>query len=227
MLTGISAQSPFNTAPDYWPEEALSALADYESFSGNPCEARHLLDDLARRAKGSWQAQAQQKSAVLTCGPEQKQTRAWRNLFFGREVTLHCVYKGGGAAASWDRACADQASLITAHGALKLDQPAAAAAWAASEQCAQGCKRPGVQLFITAGGQLKKRDNPQNPMGKDHQFSGQISSFVVRDGTLEFADIYSGVGGWNPVSSDMAMDVLAIQSGRRFRDKASAYYAKE
>ena len=64
-------------------------------------------------------------------------------------------------------------------------------------------------------------------MGRDYQFKGQLTSYVLNGGAAEFNDQYSGIGGWNPVSSEMAMDVLAIQAGRRFREKATAHYAAE
>ena len=53
----------------------------------------------------------------------------------------------------------------------------------------------------------------------DYQFKGKLLTRVVSDASDEFADNYSGVGGWNPISRDMAMEVLALQVSRRWQDK--------
>jgi hypothetical protein len=62
-------------------------------------------------------------------------------------------------------------------------------------------------------------------MGKDWQFKGDVKTYVLNAGKSEFADNYTGIGGWNPISGEMAMDVIGIQAGRRFRERASAHYA--
>lgn len=231
LLTQVSTQSAFGVAPDYWPESALAELADYEQFAGNPCEAQRLLRDLSARASSAdWKTRAATRLATTTCTAPQREVSAWRSLIFGREVELYCVYKAGSQVESWARACADLTALVSSHGALKVESGSGNAAQALklAEECSVGCARPGLSIFMRADGSLGHRDNPQNPLGKDHQFRGQISTFVLKDGALEFTDSYNGVGGWNPVSADMAMDVLAIQAGRRLREKATAYYsAKE
>jgi len=167
----------------------------------------------------------------LSCTPAQKQVSALRNLAYGRDVSLVCVYKAGTKAEHWNRACADMTSLLTESGAARVDAneltPAAAAAVA--ESCARGCaKAPGgegLTLVFFASGALASRNNPENPMGKDWQFKGDVKTYVLDAGKPEFADTYTGIGGWNPVSGEMAMDVIGIQAGRRFRDRASTHYA--
>ena len=52
-----------------------------------------------------------------------------------------------------------------------------------------------------------------------------MKTYVLNGAKAEFADNYTGIGGWNPISSEMAMDVIGIQAGRRFRERASAHYA--
>lgn len=233
LLTRVSASAPYNTAPDFWPERATWALAEFERDTGNPCEARRLLRELAQRATSAeWQGRAQQAS-IPACGDEQRQAQAFRRLVYGREVQLLCVYKLGAKSQTWDRACADTQALLSANGALQVRIPDAAPAQQAKwvGQCRNGCQeaalRKGVAVVLYAEGAMGKRKNADNPMGADHQFKGQVSSYVLDDGRSGFSDQYNGIGGWNPVSSEMAMDVLAIQAGRRFRDKAAAHYATE
>lgn len=233
LLVRVAASAPYNTAPEYWPERATWALAEFERDTGNPCEARHLLRELAQRSTSAeWQGRAQQAS-LAACGAEQRQTQAFRRLVYGREVQLLCVYQLGAKAAAWDRACADAQALLSGSGALQVRVPKASAAqqaaWAG--QCRSGCAeaslRKGIVVVLYAQGAMAKRKNAENPMGADHQYKGQVNSYVLDDGRSGFSDQYNGIGGWNPVSPEMALDVLAIQAGRRFRDKATAHYAAE
>jgi hypothetical protein len=231
LLTKVSSSVPFGKAPDYWPEQAMWELADFETQAGNPCEAKRLMQDLQRRASGDWQSKAGSRLSGLSCSPAQQQTSALRRLAYGRDVSLICVYKAGAKAQHWNRACADLTSLLSESGAAKVDantlEPAAAAGIA--ESCARGCaKAPGgegLTLVFFAKGDLASRKNPENPMGKDWQFKGDVKTYVLNGSKAEFADNYTGIGGWNPISSEMAMDVIGIQAGRRFRERASAHYA--
>jgi hypothetical protein len=232
LLTKVSSSVAFGKAPDYWPEQAMWELADFEVQAGNPCEARRLLQDLQRRATGGdWASRAGGKATELSCTPAQQQVSALRRLAYGRDVTLLCIYKSGAKAEYWNRACADMTSLLNESGAARVaaneHSPSAAAALA--ESCARGCaKAPGgegVTVVFYASGALNSRKNPENPMGKDWQFKGDIKTYVLSGAKAGFADNYTGIGGWNPISGEMAMDVIGIQAGRRFRERASAHYA--
>lgn len=232
LLTKVSSSVAFGKAPDYWPEQAMWELADFEVQAGNPCEARRLLQDLQRRATaGDWSSRAGAKLGGLSCTPAQQQVSALRRLAYGRDVSLVCVYKAGAKAEHWNRACADMTSLLNESGAASVSantqSPQAGAALA--EACVRGCaKAPSgadVTLVFYASGALNSRKNPENPMGKDWQFKGDIKTYVLNGAKADFADNYTGIGGWNPISSEMAMDVIGIQAGRRFRERASAHYA--
>lgn len=242
LLTKVSSSVAFGKAPDYWPEQAMWELADFEVQAGNPCEARRLLQDLQRRATaGDWAARAGDKAGALSCTPAQQQVSALRRLAYGRDVSLICVYKvngppsagrGAGAKAEhWNRACADMTSLLNESGAASVsaNEQSPQAGAAAAESCARGCaKAPGgagLTLVFYASGALNSRKNPENPMGKDWQFKGDVKTYVLNAGKPDFTDAYTGIGGWNPISSEMAMDVIGIQAGRRFRERASLHYA--
>jgi len=231
LLTRVSSSVAFGKAPDYWPEQAMWELADFEIQAGNPCEARRLMQDLQRRASGDWQSRAGARVSELSCSPAQQQTSALRRLAYGRDVILICVYKAGAKAEHWTRACADLTSLLSESGAARVEANELAPAVAAgiAEQCARGCPKPpggaGLTLVFFAKGSLASRKNPENPMGKDWQFKGDVKTYVLNGAKAEFADNYTGIGGWNPISSEMAMDVIGIQAGRRFRERASAHYA--
>lgn len=241
LLARVSSSAPFGKAPDHWPEQAMWELADFEAQAGNPCEARRLLADLARRAAGDWQARANARLPGLSCTREQQELSALRRLAYGRDVSLVCVYKldgapearrGAGAkAAHWNRACADLTTLLTGSGAASVaaNPLAPGPAAALAESCARGCAHApggaGLTVVFFASGALASRKNAENPLGKDWQFKGDVQTYVLKGGKADFADAYAGIGGWNPVSAEMAMDVIGIQAGRRFRERASAHYA--
>jgi hypothetical protein len=230
LLTRVSSSAPFGKAPEFWPEQAMWELADFETHAGNPCEARRLMQDLQRRGSGEWADKAGTRLSALSCSAAQQQVSALRRLAYGRDVALICVYKTAARAEHWNRACADLTSLLNESGAASVDANtlAPAAGAAVAEQCARGCANaPGRDLTLVffANGALAARKNPENPMGKDWQFKGDIRTYVLNGEQAEFADAYAGIGGWNPVSAEMAMDVIGIQAGRRFRERASAHYA--
>jgi len=231
LLTKVSSGVAFGKAPDYWPEQALWELGDFETQAGNPCEARRLMQDLQRRAGGEWQSKAGARLGELPCSPAQQQTSALRRLAYGRDVALICVYQAGAKAEHWNRACADVTSLLSESGAARVaaNELAPGAAAGIAESCARGCAiapgGEGLTLVFFAKGALASRSNPENPMGKDWQFKGDVKTYVLDAGKPGFADAYAGIGGWNPISGEMAMDVIGIQAYRRFRERAAAHYA--
>lgn len=231
LLTKVAASAPYNAAPDFWPEKATLALAEFERDTGNPCESKYLLRELERRSSDAdWQERAVKAQDGLSCRVEERQTQSLRRLVYGREVTLLCAYKLGAKPRAWDRVCADTQALLASHGALRVSvpdaDPAQQAQWV--EKCRNGCQEAALAqdlaIVMFAQGSMATRNNKENPMGRDHQFKGQVTSYVLNKGKAEFNDQYNGIGGWNPVSADMAMDVLAIQAGNRFREKAAAHY---
>ena len=48
------------------------------------------------------------------------------------------------------------------------------------------------------------------------KFQGDISTRMTSGTRLILEDNYAGIGGWNPVSEQMAMDVLGIHVFKRF-----------
>ena len=73
------------------------------------------------------------------------------------------------------------------------------------------------QVVVTASGRIVRRDSERSPMGEEVRFAGTINTLLIGGGT-EVEESYSGMGGWNPVGEDMAMEVLGIHAFRRFRD---------
>ena len=94
--------------------------------------------------------------------------------------------------------------------AYKLDRDSNAAA---------NMNLKGRVLLFVAKGKVKNRKNAKNPMGEDHQFSGKIYSYLLNNGKLDFKDKYTGTGGWNPVSEEMALEVLGLNVAKRWKSK--------
>jgi hypothetical protein len=94
--------------------------------------------------------------------------------------------------------------------AYKLDKNSSAA---------NSLKDKGRVVVFVAKGKIKNRDNPKNPMGQDHQFTGKVYSYLLENGKLEFRDKYTGTGGWNPVSEEMAMEVVGLNAAKRWKSQ--------
>ena len=77
----------------------------------------------------------------------------------------------------------------------------------------------GRVLIFVAKGKMKHRKNPKNPMGEDYQFTGKVYSYLLDNGSVEFRDKYTGTGGWNPVSEEMAMEVMGLHAAKRWKSK--------
>ena len=71
-----------------------------------------------------------------------------------------------------------------------------------------------VRVFST--GNVKTRAGSGST---EYQFEGDISTSIDSDARMIMEDNYSGIGGWNPVSEKMAMEVLGIHVYKRFVDR--------
>jgi len=68
-------------------------------------------------------------------------------------------------------------------------------------------------VSVSGSGAVETRTKTEN---KEFQFRGDIKTNVSHRGGLLLEDNYSGIGGWNPVSEKMAIDVLGIHVFKRF-----------
>lgn len=209
-------------------ESAAFKIAEIEKSRNNACEAQLQYEIVRDRSKSKeWVAKASQMMETVKCNRKNKKTRSWRKEFDGVRTSFICAYDLKGDVDEWDKPCENVASFVQSKGALsgvdtgmassdivklayQLDKNSAAA---------KKLKDKGRVVLFVAKGKIKNRSNPKNPMGEDHQFTGKVYSYLLDNGKLEFRDKYTGTGGWNPVSEEMAMEVLGLNVAKRWKSK--------
>lgn len=66
-------------------------------------------------------------------------------------------------------------------------------------------------IVVLANGEMRTRLNDENSIdGRDDQFSGATYCGVFMQGHEPCDFRLKGVTGWNPISEEMCMDVLAL-----------------
>ena len=209
-------------------EAAAFRIAEVEKARNNSCEAQFQYQRVRDRTQSEeWRGKAQQLATSTRCGRRNKKDRAWRRNFDGVKTTYLCASNIGGVADDWDKPCENLQGFLNGFGALDAAYPDMSASeivslatrMSKSARSAGKLKQHGRVLLFVAKGKIKQRSNSKNPLGTDHQFSGRIYSYVIDNGKLVFSDKYSGTGGWNPVSEEMAVEVLGLNVARRWKKK--------
>lgn len=228
-LRAIIAANPIGMiSGTYVGEDAAFKIAEVEKARNNACEAQLQYEIVRDRSKSNdWVSKSSQMLDTVKCNRRNKKTRSWRKEFDGVRTSFVCAYDLKGDIDEWDKPCENVASFVQSIGALsgvdtglassdivklayKLDKNSSAA---------DKLKDKGRVVLFVAKGKIKSRNNPKNPMGEDHQFSGKVYSYLLDNGKLEFRDKYTGTGGWNPVSEEMAMEVLGLNVAKRWKSK--------
>ena len=62
---------------------------------------------------------------------------------------------------------------------------------------------------------------------REYQFQGTIWTLLMENGQATYSDRFQGTTGWNPISSEMVMDVLALNVVKRWKDKFSRFLHHE
>lgn len=220
LLRQVARLEPWGKAPDYWAEQASWELGDLETAANNPCAARVQYSRIESLAKdATWTRRARRAMHTVACSEDDQQKYVWRQRFEGQQVALMCAFDTGNTQQHWQRVCDDIRGFLASHGAAVEQRNASEPAAVLSAAQSAPLNDDNIVLVFAATGQIATRDNPRNAGVTDYQFKGKLLTRVVSDASDEFADNYSGVGGWNPISRDMAMEVLALQVSRRWQDK--------
>ena len=165
---------------------------------------------------------ARKKSESLACSSEDMEKTLWRQYFEGRPVTLLCYFKAGQDAGNWLKACDGLNNVIRPLGAevQVVNKPLTAAQLNALTQgeLADDLQKDGVLLAVAS-----RIDRDPQSRGHDYQFDGAMASLLAENGNIVFSDRFKGTTGWNPISSDMVMDVLAINVVKRWQKKFSKF----
>jgi len=227
-LKSIIADYPFGRGSSFAAESAAFKVAEIERARSNNCAALlqyQIVRD--RSASDKWIQKSNDWLGQLECSKKNRKTFAWRRAMEGKRIALLCAYEVNGEYEIWDKVCDTLGDFIKSHGALsaritrksKLHLSAKETVESAVDLDSMKELAQDVDylMVFVATGRVKSRANSKNLMGKDYQFSGKIYSYLINRGEVEFKDKYRGVGGWNPISDDMAMEVLGLNVAKRWK----------
>jgi len=228
-LKQIVADNPVGgSSVSFVSESARFRIAEIEKARNNSCEAQFQYEIVRDRTQSKeWKDNAAQLVETTRCTSRNKKHRAWRKSFDGVRTTYLCASDIAGVTDEWGKPCENLQGFLSGFGSLGADYPditndqlvQLAYQLDKSPDAASKLKGNGRVLIFVSKGKIKSWRNDKNPMGDDHQFSGRIYSYVLHDGKLEFKDKYTGTGGWNPVSEEMAVEVLGLNVAKRWKKK--------
>lgn len=230
--------------PLFAPGDLYIKLAEAEELRANRCGAKTYYQlALTARQLVDRSALARQRADSLKCSATDLETARWRQYFEGRPLELLCLHKVQAAqtptvnATPWHKACDEVGNVFRALGADIQIRNAALPA-AQTQALLQGTLpdklgAPGgtdrPMLVVLASGKLNSRLDPA-PDGKParaYQFEGLLWTLLWDGGKPVYTDRFQGLTGWNPVSADMAMDVLALNVVRRWQDRFGKFLNPE
>ncbi len=228
-LKQIIADNPIGSSDtSFDAESAAFKIAEVEQARNNRCEAQFQYEIVRDRTRSQeWKDRAAQQAQALRCNRKNKKDRLWRKAFDGVATTYMCASDVDGVRDDWGKPCENVQGFLSGYGALEAEYPDMTADQLVqfaykldkSKSAAKRLADNGRVIIFVAKGKLKSRANSKNKLGDDHQFSGRIYSYLINDGKLEFKDKYTGTGGWNPVSGDMAIEVLGLNVAKRWKQQ--------
>lgn len=142
-----------------------------------------------------------------SCPPAELAQERQKEYFAGRKVVLSCGMRLGGKPAPWVKACASLAESLAKLGART-----------AVDATIPKSPLAGVTTIrLMADGRVSSRTDPEDKtMG--HRFEGTVSA-QVRGLDSPIDDSYQALTGWNPVSTAMATDILALSAAKRLVER--------
>ena len=145
----------------------------------------------------------------------------WHKGFSGKRISIYAGYAADGKIANWNKMRDEIAKVLANAGAIVIPASASSVvAWSAvatTPWTRDADSRIDLVLVAAANGRINRRTAPASPFGSDCQFAGEISTVVSGGSMPVFMDRYQGVGGWNPMGEEMALDVLAIHAIKRWQ----------
>lgn len=223
-LKSIIADYPFGQGTSFAAESAAFKVAEIERSRNNNCAALVQYQIVRDRSDSDdWIQKANDWLGQLECDDKNKENLVWRTALEGKRIALLCAYEINGEYEVWDKVCDTLNDFILGHGALSAKSALKISAKQTVKSAMDVDELKGIArgneylLVFVAKGKVKSRANKKNPMGEDYQFSGNIYNYLINRGQVEFKDKYKGVGGWNPMSDSMAMEVLGLNVAKRWK----------
>lgn len=216
--------------PLFGTSDILFKLGEVEAIRGNSCGAKGYYQQSAdSKQLNDRQLLAKKRGDALVCSAEDMERTLWRQYFEGRPTVIVCYYHSNTGQGVWHKACDGMNNILKPLGAdttirvksISADQLQKLQNGSIPDNLAEKDK---LLLGIFASGKINQRIDKESP-GKNHeyQFGGGMATFLVENGQTTFSDRFQGTTGWNPISSQMVMDVLAINIVKRWRDKFSKF----
>jgi len=226
----LLAQYSQGIPPLFASGDILFRLGELETARGSVCAAKNSYQLAAASQQLAERNElARTRAAALECSEAELEQAAWRQYFEGRAVTLSCHYRTGSEVVVWQKACDAMSAFIRPFGAqVHLSRApmegGRLAAMLGGEMPVMEWKEGALSLFMLADGRMVARaGRDQRAAEREYQFDGTMGSLMLDKGTLALADRFKGVTGWNPVSGEMVMDVLAINMVKRWRSKTASF----
>jgi len=220
--------------PLFGPGDILFKLGEVEETRGNSCGAKNYYQQSTDSIQlNDRQLVAKKRGDALACSAEDMERTLWRQYFEGRPTVILCYYQAGADQGLWHKACDGMNNLLKPLGA---DTTVRARGLSAEQlrKLQRGdipnnlAEQDKLLLGVFASGKMNSRIDKEAPgKNREYQFDGGLATFLIEDGKTTFSDRFQGTTGWNPVSSRMVMDVLAINVVKRWRDKFSKFLRHE
>jgi hypothetical protein len=220
--------------PLFGPGDILFKLGEVEETRGNSCGAKNYYQQSADSKQfNDRKILAKKRGDALACSAEDMERTLWRQYFEGRPTVIVCYYHSNVDQGIWHKACDGINNILKPLGAdttyrtqnLSAEQLHKLQAGDIPDNLAEKDK---LLLGVFASGKMNSRIDKESPgRNREYQFDGGMATFLVEDGKTTFSDRFQGTTGWNPISSQMVMDVLAINIVKRWRDKFSKFLGHE
>lgn len=197
----ILTQYPFNYDDNNWSEKAAYEIASLELQRNNPCAARVAIEKIINlSALPDWVLKAKKLRRKARCNTGDRITFNFRNTFDAKTVAVSCSYQLK-SEKLWGNVCEKIVAHFNSQGAIakivsSLDQTTS-----------------DFSIHIKSLGNMNTRKISSH---KEFQFNGDVISRIYQNDKIFLQDEYSGIGGWNPVSEKMAIEVLGIHVYKRF-----------
>jgi hypothetical protein len=214
----LAAEYPIGKQPIFPTERALLLASDCHVALGQP---RQALEACRSVLAGSQDAAFTKEAEAKTTAIRADYTNLLlRGIFAGKRIAVRCLTEIDGSPAAWSKMQTEIGNVVKQAGGRMLDSDEGSLGADKATQIltneelraeiTRSLSADGV-LVVRAQGRLNERENSKNPMGgKDFQFAGTTASLLLVSGSKPYAWKRTGVTGWNPISVDMCMEVLAL-----------------
>lgn len=214
--------------------DILFKLGEIEELRGSSCGAKNYYQQAVDSKQiNDRRVIAKKRADTLPCSPADMEKTFWRQYFEGQSVVVICYYNSNPDHGVWHKACDGLNSIVRPLGAdiaVKTQplSPAQLRELQGGEVPASLGEAGKLVLGVFASGKMNKRIDNESPRhNQEYQFEGGMATFMIENGKAIFSDRFQGTTGWNPISAQMVLDVLAINVVNRWREKFSKFLRHE